>query len=137
MIKFKIQKGKNEEPIFKIRIKDEELVSYPFLKRAIIEAKEIKGRYNYQVPLRYFVPLVNNINKESLCIDKDSKLEFFEFWDDFEEKYYASLTATPKFMKLWREEKCPNIFKIKIDMEDLTLSKEIAFKKINIRFGEI
>ncbi|MDZ5010860.1 hypothetical protein GNF77_18575, partial [Clostridium perfringens] len=98
MIKFKIQKGKNEEPIFKIRIKDKELVNYPFLKRAIIEAKEIKGRYNYQVPLRYFVPLVNNINKESLCIDKDSKLEFFEFWDDFEEKYYASLTATPKFM---------------------------------------
>ncbi|WP_411170569.1 hypothetical protein ACH36K_08870 [Clostridium sp. MB05] len=137
MIKFKIQKGKNEEPIFKIRIKDKELVNYPFLKRAIIEAKEIKGRYNYQVPLRYFVPLVNNINKESLCIDKDSKLEFFEFWDDFEEKYYASLTATPKFMKLWREEKCPNIFKIKIDMENLTLSKEIAFKKINIRFGEI
>lgn len=137
MIKFKIQKGKNEDPIFKIRIKDEELVSYPFLKRAIIEAKKIKGRYNYQVPLRYFVPLVNNINKESLCIDKDSKLEFFEFWDDFEEKYYASLTATPKFMKLWREEKCPNIFKIKIDMENLTLTKEIAFKKINIKLGEI
>ncbi|GAA0085353.1 hypothetical protein UT300007_17920 [Clostridium sp. CTA-7] len=137
MIKFKIQKDKNEEPIFKIRIKNEELVNYPFLKRAIIEAKKIKGRYNYQVPLRYFVPLVNNINKDNLCIDKDSKLEFFEFWDDFEEKYYASLTATPKFMKLWREEKCPNIFKIKIDIENLTLSKEIAFKKINIRFGEI
>lgn len=137
MIKFKIQKGKNEEPIFKIRIKDEELVSYPFLRRAIIEAKKIKGRYNYQVPLRYFVPLVNNINKKSLCIDKDSKVEFFEFWDDFEEKYYASLTATPKFMKLWREEKCPNIFKIKIDIESLTLTKEIAFKKINIKLGEM
>lgn len=137
MIKIKIQKGKNEEPIFKVNIKDDDIGKFPFLRRPIIEGKKIKGRYNYEIPLRYFVPIVNNINKDNLTIDKFSKLEFFEFFDDFEEKYYASLTATPKFMKLWRIEKCPNIFKIKIDSENLTLTKEVAFRKINIKLGEL
>ena len=101
MIKIKIQKGKNEEPIFKINLKDDDIVKFPFLKRAILEGKKITGRYNYEVPLRYFVPIVKNIKKDNLAIDKLSKLEFLEFFDDFEEKYYASLTATPKFMRLW------------------------------------
>ena len=83
------------------------------------------------------MPIINNISKNSLNIDKNSKLEFLEFWDDFEEKYYASLTATPRFMKLWRAEKCPDIFKIKLDLETLSLSKEVAFKKINIKLEEI
>ena len=137
MIKIKIQKGKNEEPIFKINLKDDDIVKFPFLKRAILEGKKITGRYNYEVPLRYFVPIVKNIKKDNLAIDKLSKLEFLEFFDDFEEKYYASLTATHKFMRLWRSEKCPNIFKIKIDPENLTLTKEVAFKKISIKFGEL
>ena len=51
MIKIKIQRGKNEEPIFKIKIKDDDRIKYPFLKRTLIEGKIIKGRYNYQIPL--------------------------------------------------------------------------------------
>lgn len=137
MIKIKIQNEKNDRLIFKIKIKDDELNKYKFLKRALMEGKSIKGNFNYEIPLRFLVPIVNNIDKENISIDRYSKLEFLEFYDYFEEKYYSSLTATPKFMKLWRQEKCPNIFKIKIDPETLEITKEIAFKKVNIKFESI
>ena len=137
MIKIKIQKEKNERLSFKIKINEEELNKNKFLKRAIIEGKAIKGNFNYEIPLRFLVPIVKNINRNNLYIDKYSKLEFLEFYDEYEEKYYSSLTATPKFMKLWRQEKCPNIFKIKIDPLSLELTKEIAFKKVNIKFEQI
>ena len=137
MIRIKIQKGKNNNPIFKINIKDKDLNKFMFLRRALLEGKAIKGNFNYEIPLRYLVPIVNNIDKEYLSIDRYSQLEFLEFYDEFEEKYYASFTATPKFMKLWRQERCPNIFKIKIDPETLSISKEIAFKKVNLKFESI
>ena len=137
MIRIKIQKGKNDNLSFKINIKDNELHKYKFLKRALIEGKPIKGNFNYEIPLRFLVPIVNNIDKENIIIDKFSQLEFLEFYDEFEEKYYSSLTATPRFMKLWRQEKCPNIFKIKIDPKSLELTKEVAFKKVNIKFESI
>ena len=137
MIRIKIQKGKNNNLIFKINIKDKDLNKFIFLRRALLEGKVIKGNFNYEIPLRYLVPIVNNIDKEYLSIDRYSQLEFLEFYDEFEEKYYASFTATPKFMKLWRAERCPNIFKIKIDPETLSISKEIAFKKVNLKFESI
>ncbi|GAA0754296.1 MULTISPECIES: hypothetical protein [Clostridium] len=133
MIKIKIQKVKEEQLIFKISLKENDIERYPLLKRPIIEGKQIKGRFNYEVPLRYFVPIINNINKEDFIIDKNSKLEFLEFFDNFEERHYASLSATPKFMKTWRNEDCPNIFKIKINPENKNLSKQLAFKKIKIK----
>lgn len=133
MIKIKIEQNKSYNPIFKIKIKEEEIQKYIFLKRALIESKKIKGNFNYEVPLRFLFPILKNINKDEISIDRYSKLEFLEFYDDFEEKYYSSFMATPKFMKLWRKENCPNIFKIKIDKENLNISKEVVFKKINIR----
>lgn len=137
MIRIKIQRDKNNKLIFKINIKEQELSKYKFLSRALLEGKAIKGRFNYMIPLRYLVPIVNNIKKESISIDKYSILEFLEFYDDFEEKYYSSITATSKFMKLWREEKCPYIYKIKINPDTLELSKEVIFKKVNLSFEEI
>lgn len=137
MIKIKIQKGKNDSLIFKINIKDNELNNYKFLKRALIEGKSTKGNFNYEIPLRFLVPIVNNLDKDNISIDKYSKLEFLEFYDEYEEKYYASLTATPKFMKLWRQEKCPNIYRIIIDPKSKELTKEIAFKKVKIKFESI
>lgn len=137
MIRIKIQKGKNNNLIFKINIKDEDLNKCIFLRRALLEGKVIKGNFNYEIPLRYLVPIVNNIDKDYLSIDRHSQLEFLEFYDEFEEKYYASFTATPKFMRIWRQERCPNIFKIRINPETLSLSKEIAFKKVNLKFESI
>ena len=36
-----------------------------------------------------------------------------------------------RYMKKWREERCPNIFKIEIDKETLEIKKEVIFKKID------
>jgi len=132
MIKFKLQKDKSKGIIFKINIKEEDKLKYPFLKRPIMEGKRIKGLYNYQIPLRFLIPIINNIKTKDLKLDNKSINEFLEFYDEFEEKHYYSINATPKFMKVWREENCPNIFKIKIDRESLEIKKEVAFKKLNI-----
>ena len=48
-----------------------------------------------------------------------------------DENYYYILEANAKFMRKWREEGCPNIFKVEIDRETLDLKKEIVFKKID------
>lgn len=132
MIKIKIDKDKKNNPIFKLNIKEDDEKKYPFIKRALIDGKKISGRYNYEIPLRYLIPIINNIKSENIVIDNKSKLEFLEFYDFFEEKYYSSFEATSKFMKIWRKERCPNIFKIKIDIETSKVSKEVAFKKIEI-----
>lgn len=133
MINIKIQISEKQKPIFKMNIGDSYIKKSCFFKRLVIECKHIKGSYNYEVPLRYLVPVINNISKDILKIDKYSELEFLEFFDEYEDKYYASLMATSKFMKLWRKEKCPDIFKVKIDLSTLTISKEIVFRKINIK----
>lgn len=132
MIKIKLEKNKRGEPIFKLCIKDGDLEYYKFLKRSLMDGKKLTGSYNYEVPLRYFVPIFNNIPKDRLALDKKSILSYLEFSDDFDEKYYYTLTATPKYMRLWREENCPNIYKVSIDKESLTLEKEVAFKKVKL-----
>lgn len=132
MIKIKLEKNKRGEPIFKLGIKTEEIDSYKFLKRCLMDGKRLEGKYNYEIPLRYFIPLFNNIPKENLILDKKSILSYLEFSDDFDEKYYYTLIANAKYMKMWRIENCPNIYKVTIDINDLTLEKSIAFQKIKI-----
>lgn len=130
MIKVKIEKNRLNEPIFKLGFKKLNDKEERFLKRALIEGKEISGTYKYEIPLKYFVPIMNNIDKENIKLDRYSKLSFLEFSDDFDEKYFYILEANAKYMKKWREEGCPNIYKIEIDKEKCILKKEIAFKKI-------
>lgn len=119
-----------------MNIKDLYIEETCFLKRLIIQCKRIEGEYNYEVPLRYFVPIINNIDKDILKFDEYSELEFLEFFDEYDDRHYASLVATPKFMKIWRREKCPNIFKVKVDLSTFTITKEVAFRKINIRLKQ-
>ena len=135
MIKIKIEEGKNNLPLFKISLKEEDLEKYKFLKRPIMESKKIKGEYNYLIPTRYLLPIVNNIEGKDKRVDKTT-IDFLEFWDDFEEREFTSTLATAKFMKLWRKENCPNIFKIHINKETLLVEKEIAFKKVNIKINK-
>ncbi|WP_195999305.1 hypothetical protein [Clostridium sp. 1001271B_151109_B4] len=130
MIKVKIEKNRLNEPIFKLGFKNLSEKEERFLKRALIEGKEISGIYKYEIPLKYFVPIMNNIDKENIKLDRYSKLSFLEFSDDFDEKYFYILEANAKYMKRWREEGCPNIFKIEINKDTLEIKKEIIFKKI-------
>ena len=85
MIKIKVEEGKNNVPLFKLSLKEEDLEKYKFLKRPLIEGRKIKGCYEYLIPIRYLFPIVNNIKNEDKIIDKDT-IDFLEFWDDFEEK---------------------------------------------------
>ena len=131
MIKIKIDKNKRGEPIFKLGYKELEEKEVRFLKRAIMEGKETKGMFKYEIPLRFFTPIFNNFDKENIKIDRYSKVEYLEFSDFYDERYFYSFEITPKYMKKWREEGCPNIFKIQIDVETKEVKKEIIFKKIS------
>ena len=70
MIKVKIEKNRLNEPIFKLGFKKLNDKEERFLKRALIEGKEISGTYKYEIPLKYFVPIMNNIDKENIKLDK-------------------------------------------------------------------
>ena len=49
MIKIKIDKNKLNEPVFKLWFKELNEKEERFLKRALIESKEIQGSYKYDV----------------------------------------------------------------------------------------
>lgn len=131
MIRLKIDKNRSKEPILKLSYKkltDREQI---FLKRVIMEGREIKGNFKYEIPLRYLVPIMNNLDKNEIKVDRYSNNCFYEFSDRYDEKYYYTFEITAKYMKKWREEDCPDIFKIEINENTNEVSKEVIFKKIN------
>lgn len=134
MIKVKIEKNKSGKIIFKLKIGDKDKDNVLF-KRALMESKSLKekARYDYEVPLRFFVPICNNVDKENLKLDKKSILSYLEFSDYYDENYYADTEATAKYMKKWRDEGCPDIYRITIDQESYEITKEVAFKRNEIK----
>ena len=132
MIKIRIDKNNLGEPIFKIKVNEDKIKENRLLYRGILGVKKISGLYNYQIPMKYFVPIYNNLNKDNITLDTRSILSFLEFSDEIEDTYYYSVIATPKYMRKWREERCQNIYKITIDKETKDLEKRIAFKKIDV-----
>lgn len=138
MIKIKLEKNKYGKIIFKLKIK-KELENNILFRRIIIESKIIKGntRYDYEVPLRFFMPICKNTNKEEIVLDKKSILSYLEFSDFYDENYYTETDATARYMKKWREEGCPNIYRITINENTLDITKEIVFKKPEISLKEL
>lgn len=134
MTRAKLEKSKKSGKIvFKLKIDDNDKGNILF-KRALMEAKVIKGksRYEYEVPLRFFVPICKNIPKENFALDKRSILSYLEFSDLYDENYYTDVEATPRYMRKWREEGCPDIYRITIDKENYEIKKEVVFKKHKI-----
>lgn len=131
MIKVKLESDKNDALLFKLQIFEEDMGEFQFLKRALMEGKKISEDGIYILPMKYFIPICNNIPKDRLDLDYMSKLSYLEYWDDYEEKHYYILEATPKFMLNWRKEGCPEIYKITISREKLDVTKEVVFKKLN------
>ena len=129
MIKIKLEKNKSGKILFKLKIKECDINN--LFKRAIMESKKLKegSRYAYEVPLRFLFPIYKNYDKEKINIDRYSLVSYLEFSDEFDERYYNEIEATPKYMRKWREEGCPNIYKITIDKETKEIRKDIAFKK--------
>ena len=81
MVKIKLEKNQKNEPVFKLNIKEEEIDNYRFLKRALLEGKAIRGRYNYEVPIRFFEPIFKNLKLEEINLDKKYIVKYFEFSD--------------------------------------------------------
>ena len=131
MIIIKLEKNKRNQIIFKVKFTEDE-ENKVFLKRAIMESKKIKGNFDYQIPLRFFIPIVKNLNKEEIVLDKESLLCYLEFSDMYDQNYYNETQATPSYMKKWREEGCPEIYKVKINNENYNIEKEVIFKKPQI-----
>lgn len=138
MIKVKLEINKNRNITFKLRLneKDKENI---FFKRAIMEGKVLKkgSRYNYEIPLRFFIPICSNVKEGQLIIDKNSILSYLEFSDYYDENYYTEIIADAKYMKKWRDKGCPDIYKITINPKTLEINKEIAFKKPSMYLNDI
>lgn len=134
MIKIKLEKNKSGKIIFKLKIDDKNKDNILF-KRALMESKSLKekARYDYEVPLRFLIPICNNVDKENLKLDKNSILSYLEFSDYYDQNYYTDTEATAKYMKKWREEGCPDIYKITIDEESYEITKEVVFKRNEIK----
>lgn len=132
MTKFKLEKNKKNEPILKMKLVNEDLKKDKIFRRVILESKVIKGKYNYEVPLRFFEVILKNISKCNIEIDEKSLKEYFEFSDDYDDVYYFTVDINAKYMKRWRKEGCPNIYKISLNINNIEMKKEVSFKKINI-----
>lgn len=138
MIRIKLEKNKTGKILFKLKADDEDKKNI-LLKRALMESKAIKGRtrYDYEIPLRFFVPICNNIDIENLKLDKYTILSYLEFSDYYDENYYSDTEATAKYMRKWREEGCPDIYKITIDKDSYEIKKEVVFRKNKMEIKEI
>ena len=138
MIKIKLEMNKSHKIIFKVKL-DEKDRGNLFFRRAIMEGKQLKkgSRYNYEIPLRFFIPIFSNIDKNELMVDKKSILSYLEFSDCYDENYYTEVIASARYMKKWREEGCPDIYKITIDPETFNISKEVVFRKPSMLLNDI
>lgn len=138
MIKVKLEINKKRKIVFKVKL-DEKNRGSIFFRRAIMEGKQLKkgARYDYEIPLRFFIPICSNIDKNEMVIDKNSILSYLEFSDYYDENYYTEVTADARYMKKWREEGCPDIYKITIDPETFHVNKEVAFRKPSVSLSNI
>lgn len=131
MIKVKIEKNKRCEPVFKISLMEEDIDKYRILKRIIFESRKLKGEYNYKISMRFLEIFLRTIPKDEIDLHKDSIDFYLEYSDLYDDKYYYRTEANASYMKNWREEGCPVIYKININKTEKSLDKEIAFKKIS------
>jgi hypothetical protein len=137
MIKVKLEKNKSGKIIFKIKIDDTEKENILF-KRVIMESKIIKenSEYDYEVPLRFFIPICSNIDKKDLIICKESIISYFEFSDCYDENYYTDTEANARYMKKWIQEGCSDIYRITINLGNYDIKKELVFKKNKISWQQ-
>ncbi|WP_066872631.1 hypothetical protein [Clostridium mediterraneense] len=131
MLEIKIESDNKGALKFRANV-DEKLKDNMIIKRAIFESRTIKSnkKYPYIIPMKFFIPLIRNINNEFIKLDSESVVSFLEFSDEYEEEIYYNEKATAVYMKKWRDEGCPEIFKIIIDRESLDISKEVVFRRL-------
>lgn len=132
MITIKIDKDKRGNINLRLSIKNSDDMEENFIKRFLIEGKKNTGskQYPITIPLKYLSVLINNMTKEKIKIDKRSISTFLEFSDQYDEVYYFSTEANSSYLKKWREVDCPKIYKVSIDIENVTINKKVAFERM-------
>ncbi|MGL4991209.1 MAG: hypothetical protein ACRC57_08660 [Sarcina sp.] len=130
MLEFKIECNNLGIIRFRANITDD-LKDNVMIKRVLFDSKYIVSnkKYPYLIPIKYFFPLIKNLSKDLIKIDKESIRCFFEFSDEYEEQFFYAIKANAKYMKKWREEGCPKIFKVTLT-SDFEIKKDIAFEKV-------
>lgn len=130
MLKFKIESDNFAALKFRASISDD-LKDNLIIKRVLFESKIIKSnkQYPYLIPIKYFLPIIKNLSSDFIEMGEESLTSFLEFSDEYEEQFYYAAKASARYMKFWREEGCPKIYKIIIS-NDFHIQKEIAFEKI-------
>lgn len=131
MLEIKIESDNKGALKFRANV-DEKLKDNMIIKRAIFESriKKSNKKYPYIIPMKFFIPLIRNISNEFIKLDSESVVSFLEFSDEYEEEIYYNEKATAVYMKKWRDEGCPEIFKIIVDRESLNISKEVVFRRL-------
>ena len=131
MLKFKIESDKLGTLKFRADI-SEDLKENLIVKRLLFESKIVKSnkKYLYIIPIKYLLPVIQNVPSELLIMDEESIDNFLEFSDEYDEIFYYAAKATSGYMKKWREESCPRIFKVIIEKDTMKVSKEIAFERL-------
>jgi hypothetical protein len=130
MMKIKLEKNKRDEFVVKLKVENDIIDKYKILRRVILESRKITGEFNYNVPIRFLAIILRSIPVEIINLDSDSIFSYLEFSDDYDDKYYYAIEANAKYMRKWREEGCPIIYKVNLDKDTASITKEIAFKRI-------
>ena len=131
MINICLYEDKRGNILFKASIHDEHKDNL-IIKRTLFESRIVKNnkKYPYIIPMKFLLPILNNFNKEYIRFSEDSLSEFLEFADEYEEKFYYTYKATSNYMRNWIEEGCPKIYKVRINMHEISISKEVAFERL-------
>lgn len=137
MVRIKLQLDKKNNVKFKLKISNEDAQNV-FLKRALLEGRELKSDrfFNYEIPIRFLKPVITVLSKENIVLDKRSIVSFIQFSDIYDERYYYDSSINPKFLKLWRENNCPDIYKIEINKDTLDIESKIIVSKPKINLGD-
>lgn len=132
MIKIKLEQDKNGKPVFKLGVSEEIVKKNKMIWRVTLEGKNISGEYNYKIPIRFFVPLLKNLDTKKIELDPNSIESYLEFSDECDGKFYYAISANARYMRNWRELGCPNIYKVDLDLENKSVSTKVAFKKLGV-----
>lgn len=131
MININLECDKRGNILFKAKV-DEEHKENIIIKRCLFESRIVKSnkKFPYVIPMKFLLPILNNFNKEHITFNAESLNEFLEFADEYDEKFYYIYKANSTYMNKWIEEGCPKIYKVIINKEDLSVSKNVAFERL-------
>ncbi|WP_392486287.1 hypothetical protein ACER0A_008780 [Haloimpatiens sp. FM7315] len=130
MIRLKLELKKSGSISLKMYLSKKDMNIF-LVRRVLMESVKVKNTkfLVYLVPMKYFLPLYNNLEKEIVKMHENSILTLFEYSDEYDGEFFYSSKITPTFMKKWRSVGCPKLYKISLDKKENKFNKMIIFEK--------